>query len=142
LFRTNRVVGAGTFNAFPVAMAAGLVTIRMLERDQGAIYARRNALQARLEDGLKKAAINAGHAMMTQGMPGNFCSHFADKEAFWTSGEVAAAADLPKAIRFRALLREEGILQGLGNRWFVSFALTEQDVDDAIARASKALQRL
>ena len=142
LFRTNRVVGAGTFNAFPVAMAAGLVTMRMLERDQGAIYARRNALQTRLEDGLKKAAINAGHAMMTQGMPGNFCSHFADKEAFWTSGEVTAAADLPKAIRFRALLREEGILQGLGNRWFVSFALTEQDVDDAIARASKALQRL
>jgi glutamate-1-semialdehyde 2,1-aminomutase len=142
MFRTNRVIGAGTFNAFPVAMAAGLVSMRMLERDDGAIYARRDAVQARLETGLKAAAGAAGHSLMTQGLPGNFCTHFASAAALWTSAEVAAQADLQKAIRFRALLREEGVIQGLGNRWFVSFALTESDVDDTLARAARALHRL
>ena len=142
LFRTNRVVGAGTFNAFPAAMAAGLVSMDLLERNQCSIYAARDALQARLEQGLKKAAQAAGHALMTQGMPGNFCTHFSDAEAFWTSGEVAAGSDAAKARRFRALLREEGIIQGLGNRWFVSFVLDETDVDDTIDRAARALRRL
>jgi len=142
LFRTNRVIGAGTFNAFPVAMAAGLASMRLLEREDGAVYPRRDALQAQLETGLRDAAKAAGHALMTQGMPGNFCTHFSDAEQFWTSSEIAAHADIAKAIRFRALLREEGVIQGLGNRWFVSFALTASDVEDTIARAARALRKL
>ena len=142
LFAQNRVVGAGTFNAFPVAMAAGIQTIRMLERDHGAVYQRRNQLQSRLETGLREGARAAGHALMTQGMPGNFCTHFGTQGAYWTSAEIAADCDIPKAMRFRAALREEGVIQGLGNRWFVSFALTEADVEDTIARAARALKRI
>lgn len=142
LFRQNKVIGAGTFNAFPVAMAAGLATMRMLERDGGAIYARRNRVQAILEEGLRSAAQAAGHPMITLGMPGNFCTHFASHDDFWNSAEIAAGTDLAKAIGFRALLREEGIIQGLGNRWFVSFALTEDDAEETVARAATALRRL
>jgi glutamate-1-semialdehyde 2,1-aminomutase len=142
LFAQNRVVGAGTFNAFPVAMAAGLVSMRMLERDGGAIYARRDALQKRLEAGVRHAAAEAGQKLMTQGMPGNFCTHFGPSDVYWTSAEIAAECDVAKGIRFRAALREEGVILGLGNRWFVSFALTEGDVDDTIARAARALRRL
>ena len=123
-------------------MAGGLVSLDLLERDQGSVYVRRNALQSRLETGLKSAARAAGHALMTQGMPGNFCTHFSDAEVFWTSGEIAAGSDAAKGRRFRALLREEGIIQGLGNRWFVSFVLDETDVDDTIERAARALRRL
>ncbi len=142
LFSNNRVVGAGTFNAFPVSMAAGIVTMPMLERDHGDIYQRRNALQARLESGLRQAARDASHALMTQGMPGNFCTHFSDSDVFWTSAEIAAGSDAEKAIRFRAALRDEGVIMGLGNRWFVSFALTETDVADTIARATRAFRHL
>jgi glutamate-1-semialdehyde 2,1-aminomutase len=142
LFAQNRVVGAGTFNAFPVAMAAGIQTMRMLERDNCAVYARRNQLQARLEAGLRESARAAGHTLMTQGMPGNFCTHFGARETYWTSAEIAAECDIPKAMRFRAALRDEGIIQGLGNRWFVSFALSERDVDDTITRAARALKRI
>lgn len=142
LFAQNRVVGAGTFNAFPVAMAAGIATMRILERDGGAIYERRNRLQARLEAGLRDSARAAGHAMMTQGMPGNFCTHFGTRDAYWTSAEIASDCDVAKAIQFRAALRDEGVILGLGSRWFVSFALTELDVDDTIARAARALRRI
>jgi len=141
-FRTNYVIGAGTFNAFPVSMAAGLATMRMLERDDGAIYKVRSAVQAKLESGLREAAKDAGHSLVILGMPGNFCTHFTDREDLWTSKEIAMASDLDKAVRFRRLLREEGVIQGLGNRWFVSFALTDADVEETLTRASRALARL
>lgn len=141
-FRTNRVIGAGTFNAFPVSMASALTTMQMLERDDGAVYRSREAVQARLQSGLQGAAADAGHDMLILGMPGNFCTHFTDQAELWTPNDIIAASDLDKAIRFRRLLREEGVIQGLGSRWFVSFALTEEDVEETVARASSALQRL
>ena len=141
-FRTNKVIGAGTFNAFPVSMASALATIRMLERDNGAVYKDRARVQERLQLGLQNAADTAGHDMMILGMPGNFCTHFTAKKELWTQQDILEASDLEKAMAFRRLLREEGIIQGLGNRWFVSFALSDGDVDDTIARATRALQRL
>jgi glutamate-1-semialdehyde 2,1-aminomutase len=142
LFRQNKVIGAGTFNAFPVSMAAGLATIRMLENGGSGIYERRNALQAKLEQGLRSVAHDAGHDLVTMGLPGNFCTHFTAREPMWTNAEIAANADAQKAMRFRQALREESVIQGLGNRWFVSFALTEGDVEATIAAASRALRRI
>ncbi len=142
LFKQNKVIGAGTFNAFPVSMAAGLATIRMLEKGGAKLYAHRNDLQARLEAGLREAARNADHDLVTLGMPGNFCTHFTAKEPMWTSAEIAANADAGKAMRFRQGLREQGIIQGLGSRWFVSFALTDKDVEATVAGAAHAMERI
>ena len=75
-------------------------------------------------------------------MPGNFCTHFTDKTDLWTAKDIMDASDVGKAVQYRRLLREEGIIQGLGNRWFVSFALTDDDVEETVARASRAFQRL
>jgi glutamate-1-semialdehyde 2,1-aminomutase len=142
LFRQNKVIGAGTFNAFPVSMAAGLATIRMLENGGDDLYARRNSLQAKLEAGLREAAQTKGHDLVTLGLPGNFCTHFTAKEPLWTSAEIGANADAGKAMRFRQGLREQGVIQGLGSRWFVSFALTDEDVEATIGFAARAMERI
>lgn len=139
--RLNRVVGAGTFNAFPVGMAAALKSIELLERDGGAVYRQRAAVQQRLCEGLRQAAGRHGHALLTQGPPGAFCTHFTDREVLWTSAELVHA-DADKATRFRRLLREEGIIQGLGGRWMMSFALTPADAEEVLVRAGRALARL
>ena len=139
--RLNHVVGAGTFNAFPVAMRAATTSIGMLARDNGAVYTRREAIERRLHAGLKTSAARHGHALLIQGPPGAFCTHFTSEAVLWTSSQLAAT-DGAKAVRLRGLLREEGIIQGLGNRWMMTFALTESDVDDVIARADRALARL
>ena len=141
-FRTNRVIAAGTFNACPVSMAAGLTTVRMLERDNGAIYEARRTVQEKLEAALLQAARDTGHAMRILSMPGNFCTHFTTTDELWTSRQIANASDLDKADRFRRLLRKEGVIQGLGNRWFVSFALTDADVVETVERTRRALQQL
>jgi glutamate-1-semialdehyde 2,1-aminomutase len=141
LLRLNRVVAAGTFNAFPVGMASALKSIEMLERDDGAVYRQRAAIQQRLCEGLRQAAQRHGHALMTQGPPGAFCTHFTDREVLWSSGELLHA-DAAKATRFRGLLREEGVIQGLGGRWMMSFALTPADAEEVLVRAGRALARL
>ena len=123
-------------------MAAALKTLQMLERDDGVLYKQREAIQRRLESGLKRAAQEAGHDLITLGIPGNFCTHFTNRTDLWTSQEIYAASDVEKAVRFRQLLRDEGIIQGLGNRWFVSFALTDKDVAETVKRASRALGNL
>lgn len=141
-FRSNKVIGAGTFNAFPVSMAAGLATMGMLERDGGAVYDARAKIQVRLDEGLTNAAVSEGHDLTVLGMPGNFCTHFTTSKDLSTPKDIWQNSDVQKAIRFRKLLREEGVIQGLGNRWFVSFALDEADVDDTIRRATNAFRRL
>jgi glutamate-1-semialdehyde aminotransferase len=45
-------------------------------------------------------------------------------------------------MRFRQGLREQGVIQGLGSRWFVSFALTDEDVEATIASAARAMERI
>ncbi|HCP64515.1 MAG TPA: aspartate aminotransferase family protein [Hyphomonadaceae bacterium] len=142
LFKQNKVIGAGTFNAFPVSIAAGLATIRMLENGGTELYVRRNQMQAKLEAGLRQAARTTGHDMVTMGLPGNFCTHFTAKEPMWTSAEIAANADTGKAMRFRQGLREQGIIQGLGSRWFISFALTDEDVEATISAAARAMEKI
>ena len=142
LFRQNKVIGAGTFNAFPVSMAAALRTIEMLARNDGEVYRLRAAVQDRLMNGLREAANRTGHPLLIHAMPGTFCTHFSDAEVCWNSGELTKKSDASKSVRYRALLREEGIIQGLGNRWLISFALTADDVGDTLARAERAFQRL
>mgnify|MGYP001228797441 CR=1 FL=1 len=123
-------------------MAAALKTMEMLERDDCAVYKRRAEIQERLQTGIQEAASAAGHDLLILGMPGNFCTHFTAETDLWTPKDITAASDMEKSIRFRRLLREEGIIQGLGNRWFVSFALNEKDVDEAVSRAKRAFQNL
>jgi glutamate-1-semialdehyde aminotransferase len=60
----------------------------------------------------------------------------------WTSAEIGANADAGKAARFRQALRQEGIIQGLGSRWFVSFALTDEDVEATVSAAARAMKRI
>ena len=142
LFKQNKVIGAGTFKAFPVSLAACVKTMELLARDDARVYRDRAAVQERLVQGLQQAANDTGHPLLIHQMPGNFCSHFTAAPRCRNIGELVGAADQAKAVRFRALLREEGVLQGLGNRWFVSFALSAADAYETVERAHRALKRL
>jgi len=140
--REKRVVGAGTFNAFPVGMVAALSTINLLEKNDGEAYKIRDSVQAFMEEEMRKSAKKHGHALTTQGLNGAFCSHFTEADILWNSEEVSAKSDGEKAVRFRKILREEGIIQGLGNRFLMSFAIDQQDAEEAARRIDKALSRL
>jgi glutamate-1-semialdehyde 2,1-aminomutase len=142
LLRTNRVINAGTFNAAPHSMAAGVTTIAMLERDNGAAFRRIDTLQAALIEGIRERARRHGHAVLVQGVRGVFCVHFSELAVAYSPQELAAHADLAKARRFRQLLIREGLYPGRGDRYFVSTVLTPAELEDALRRIDAALKFL
>ena len=142
LLRVNRVVNAGTFNAAPVSMAAGIATLTMLERDDGAAFRRIDTMQAALMEGIRERARRHGHAALVQGVRGVFCVHFTDLAVAHSPRELAQHADLPKARRFRQLLIREGLYPGRGDRYFVSTVLSAAELEDALRRIDAALGAL
>ena len=137
----QRVVGAGTFNGYPLGLAAALATIKILERDDGAIYRHIDEVQNRLTTGLKEIGKRHGLPVLLQGPRGAFLYEFLDKEVAYSVRDLKDV-DPTKQIKFRTLMLEEGILFFKRARWYVSGAITEADVDKTLDCAGRAIGKL
>jgi glutamate-1-semialdehyde 2,1-aminomutase len=142
LIKSNRVVGAGTFNGAPMSMAGGVITMQMLEEDDGEAYKRIDRMQQRFMHEFKTFAERHGHAALVQGVRGVFCVHFADMAVAYSHAELRATADADKARRFRMALIERGVYAGRGDRYFVSAGMTDQDLQLGLDRIDDALSSL
>ncbi|MGH7354942.1 MAG: glutamate-1-semialdehyde 2,1-aminomutase [Candidatus Rokuibacteriota bacterium] len=131
------VYQAGTLSGNPLAVAAGLATLRAL-RDPG-VYTRLEALGARLEQGMRRAADKHG-VPVTVNRVGSMLT------AFFTPGPVTDYASAKRSDTecygrfFRGML-ERGVYVAPSQfeAAFVSLAHTEADVDGAARAATEAL---
>lgn len=137
----QRVVGAGTFNGYPLGLAASLATIKILEKDGGAFYNRIGKIQNRLTDGLKDIGKKHGLPTLLQGPRGAFLFEFIDKEVAYSVRELKAV-DATRQTKFRTLLLEGGILFFRRGRWYISGGITEADVDKTLECADRAMSKL
>lgn len=140
--RDNRVVGAGTFNGYPLGVAAALETIRILEADDGAWFRRVDEAQTRLMAGLREIGSRLGLAMNVHGFRGMFIIHFTEPDREIYSLRDLAGVDPATANRLRVLLAEEGVLIMWGGRWYVTGAHTPEVIDDTLDRTERVLKRL
>ncbi len=133
------VYQAGTLSGNPVAVAAGLATLALLD---GAAYARLEALGARLAAGLQKAFADAGVAAQIPRVGSLLTVFFAEHPVRDFAG--ARAADHARyATFFHAMLRAGFALPPSGyEAWFLSTAHTEDDVDATAAAAAEAARTL
>jgi glutamate-1-semialdehyde 2,1-aminomutase len=141
LLLARRVVGAGTFNGYPLGTAASLASLKILERDNGAYYRKVDKLQGRLMAGLKEIAKRHSVPMLIQGPRGVFLAHFIDKDIAYSVRDLREA-DIEKQNKFRTLLAEEGVLIMWGGRWYISSGLTEADVGKTLECVDRAISRL
>ena len=122
----------------PLAVAAGLATLRELQAD--GFYDQLESRCARLEKGLRKALGGRNGCVQRVGsMITLFCGVDAVK-----GYEDAVSADTGTfAALFRALL-DEGlwIPPSQFEAWFVSAAHTDDDIDAACAAVERALDRV
>jgi glutamate-1-semialdehyde 2,1-aminomutase len=137
---------AGTLSGNPLAMAAGIATLDILE--DGTAYTQLEALAARLENGLREAAVAAQAPVAIQRV-GSMLT------PFFLSPAQASAAPADPALKnyadvlqcdtqafgkfFRAML-DRGIMlpPSQFEAWFVSTAHTEGDIDQTIDAAKEA----
>jgi len=134
------VYQAGTLSGNPLAMTAGIETLRILRED--GFYRKLEEKSARLAQGIGRAAAEAGYPIYSTRVGSMFC-------AFFTTGEVrnwtTAARCHTNAYGkyFRAML-EQGIYLAPSQfeTAFVSMAHSEEDIARTVAAASKAFKTL
>ena len=134
------VYQAGTLSGNPLAMAAGIATLRLL-RD-GDAYRRLESLGAQLEQGLRKAFARRGVEAQHVRRGSMFCVFFAGQPV--EDLESAKRSDTARyAAYFHAML-ERGVWLAPAQfeTGFVSLAHTEAEIDATIAAADRALATL
>ncbi|MBT8086507.1 MAG: glutamate-1-semialdehyde 2,1-aminomutase, partial [Gammaproteobacteria bacterium] len=132
---------AGTLSGNPVAMAAGLATLQLI--DQPGFYESLGRSTARLTSGLSKAAENQEIALATENEGGMFGFVFTDDAPVRSFAQVAAA-DIDRFTRFFHGMLEEGIYLAPSafEAGFVSAAHSDEVIDATIAAAEKVFKTL
>jgi glutamate-1-semialdehyde 2,1-aminomutase len=134
------VYQAGTLSGNPLGVAAGLATLRIIERDPP--YARLEALSARLADGLAARAAAAG-VPYTSNRVGSMLTGFFQGGAV-TNYQDAKRSDTAAFARFHQAMLARGIYLAPSQfeAAFVSVAHDEATIDFTLDAAAEAFARV
>jgi len=130
---------AGTLSGNPLAMAAGIATLRLLDE---AAYARLETLGARLEHGLVAAARQAGVAARVQRV-GSLLTLFFTERAVWDEDD-AKTSDRDRFAAFHRAMLRRGVLlpPSQFECLFLSLAHDEDTIDEVLAAAAASLEEI
>ncbi len=134
------VYQAGTLSGNPLAMAAGIATLKLLQRP--GFYKELEAKSAYVADGIAKAARDANFPLYSTRVGSMFCAFFTRNEVHdWDS---AATCDTTAFAKYFRLMLAEGIYLAPSQfeTAFVSVAHTDADLDRTIAAAAKSFKSL
>jgi glutamate-1-semialdehyde 2,1-aminomutase len=133
------VYQAGTLSGNPLAMAAGLATLELL--DQPA-YRRLEHTTEQLAHGIQEAADETGVAVTVQHVPGLLTPFFASGPV--TNYEQAAACDLVSYGAWCRALLPRGVYPPASQfeAWFPSLAHTEADIEHTLRAVRSAFEEV
>jgi glutamate-1-semialdehyde 2,1-aminomutase len=134
------VYQAGTLSGNPLAMAAGLATLKLLQRPS--LYQTLEERAERLEEGLKEAAQEAGISVTLNRVGSMMCAFFNEGEV--VDYETALKSDTEIYAKFFWLMAEEGIYFAPSQfeAAFISVAHTDEDITYTVEAASKVLKEI
>ncbi|MCL0051922.1 glutamate-1-semialdehyde 2,1-aminomutase [Peptococcaceae bacterium] len=136
----GEVYQAGTLSGNPLAMAAGIATLKELSKP--GIYQELEEKSKKLEQGIKQAALNNG-IPITQNRAGSMlCTFFTSTEV--VDYDTACTSDTKLFARFFRELLKEGIYIAPSQfeAMFVSIAHTDEDIDVTIDAVERVFKRL
>jgi glutamate-1-semialdehyde 2,1-aminomutase len=130
------VYQAGTLSGNPLAVTAGLATLRRLQKENP--YDQLELRGARLERGLLDAAKKANVAIRINRAGSMFTVFFTDREVF--DFDSAKTSDTARFNRFFHSMLDQGIYMPPSQfeAAFISAAHTDADIDRTIVAAEKA----
>jgi glutamate-1-semialdehyde 2,1-aminomutase len=132
---------AGTLSGNPLAMAAGIATVRTLRDKRAEIYPQLEKLSAVLVDGVAAAAKGAGIPMRANRVGSMFTWFFtSDAVTDWNS---ASRSDTQAFARFHRAMLDNGVYlpPSQYEAAFLSASHTEENIQQTIAAAKKALAK-
>ncbi len=138
---TGPVYQAGTLSGNPVAMAAGLATLKGLEKP--GLYDALFQKTEQLVQGLQQAANDANIPFTTNHLGSMFGFFFSEEEKI-TNFKQVMSCNIEQFNRFFHLMLKKGVYLAPASyeAGFVSIAHSEQDIQDTIAIASDCFRQL
>lgn len=135
------VYQAGTLSGNPVAMAAGLKTLELLEQEH--VYPTLIARTNQLVEGLQKLADEAGIPFTTNHV-GSMFGFFFTTEKKVTNFKQVMACDIPRFNKFFHGMLERGVYLAPASyeAGFMSVAHTEQDIEGTLKIAKEVFATL
>ena len=134
------VYQAGTLSGNPLAMTAGIETIRELSKP--GTYKTLETRSAMLEEGLVDAAKKAGIKTRLYRAGSMFCTYFTDADV--TDYASAKEADTQKFSQFFLEMLEQGVnlAPSQFEAGFISLAHSDRDIEATIEAAYKSLKKV
>ncbi len=133
------VYQAGTLSGNPLAMAAGIATLRELKAGRERIYRQLDEYSGKLVAGVLQAARDAGVAMTVNRVGSMFTFFFTDKQV--TDWANAATCDTARFGRFFGSMMDDGVWlpPSQFEAAFLSTAHTPVDIEQTITAARESL---
>jgi glutamate-1-semialdehyde 2,1-aminomutase len=135
------VYQAGTLSGNPLAMTAGVTTLKLLLETKG-LYEKVTTLSTRLAEGLQEVAGHNGVAVQAHAMGGMFSIFFTDREVY--DYETAKTSDVNAFnIYFHAML-EQGIYLSPSQfeACFMSYVHNDEEIHMTLKAADKAFAKV
>ena len=134
------VYQAGTLSGNPVAVAAGLKTLELIQAT--GFYKELSIVTTKLVEGMTRVAKEKGVKFCARSVGGMFGIYFSELPP--NSFDEIMNSDREKFNKFFHSMLEQGIYFGPSafEAGFVSAAHTEKDIDDTIEASSKAFESL
>ncbi|MBM4145038.1 MAG: glutamate-1-semialdehyde-2,1-aminomutase [Nitrospira sp.] len=131
------VYQAGTLSGNPLAMTAGIETLRILSGKN--IYKKLESTGALLEEGLADAARKAGVKTRFYRAGTMFCTYFTDTDVI--DYKTAKTSDTARFSRFFSAIIKRGIYIAPSQfeAGFISLAHTEKDIEKTVKAAYESL---
>lgn len=129
---------AGTLSGNPLAMAAGIATLKQLRERKNEIYPRLEGLSAKLVEGIAGAAKEAGIPLSFNRVGSMFTWFFAPGPV--TDWASASKSDTPAFARFFRSMLDSGVYlpPSQYEAAFLGAAHTEEDIQKTIAAAKES----
>ncbi|MEJ5228083.1 glutamate-1-semialdehyde 2,1-aminomutase [Thermodesulfovibrio sp.] len=134
------VYQAGTLSGNPLAMTAGIETLKVLKKSS--TYKKLEDKMIQLEEGLKDAAKRAGVKVRFYRAGTMFCSYFTETEV--VDAKTAKTSDLDKFKRFFWGMLNRGIYIAPSQfeAGFISLSHSEKDIEKTVKSAYKTFKEL
>jgi len=131
---------AGTLSGNPLAMTAGIETLKLLQ--QPGFYQQLEEKSAALSEGISQAAKAAGYPLYSTRVGSMFCAFFTTGEVFdWPTASICDTAAF--ATYFKAMLNEGVYLApSQFETAFMSISHSQTEIDATIAAAAKCFKLL
>jgi glutamate-1-semialdehyde 2,1-aminomutase len=138
----GKIYQAGTLSGNPLAMQAGIATLRLLHDSKE--YTRLDVLTKQLEEGLRQSAKAAGVELSVQRCGSMITPFFSPRGATVKNYADALQCDQAAFARFFQGMLDGGVLipPSQFEAWFVSLAHTQEDIKKTIDLAATVIRPL